>query len=354
MTLPGPEKGHLELPNWLVERLARLHLTSTQWQILWAVWRKTLCWQVGGRWKNRSYPISKLDLATETGVGVSQVKRELRELVAMKIILREKIAGGREHKAVTAFNLDPSTWEIKGGEIDPLYEKKGGEIDPLSAQKCPPFVTDMTPFSDEYDPLSVPDSGTGKKHLNKHPKKTSKETVFELWNSLNLIKHAELTDERSHAIKAALEGHTVEELCQAIIDYAEVLHAKGRFSELHWSLEDFLSQGLDKFVASKPSLDPMLAEISKLYEENIGQLTPRLAEEFIEFCSEFDGPLPWVREAFEEALSRKKRNWRYIRKILENWQEGGKPDAKVTRQPQKRRRPITYIKGAGEGGEREG
>ena len=354
MTLPGPEKGHLELPNWLVERLARLELTPGQWRIIWAVWRQTLCWQEGGRWKNRSYPISTLDLATATGLGERWVKRELKALVNMKIIQREKRSGGREHKTVTSFNLDPSTWQIKGGVLDhPLAQIKGGVSDHPLGPDRPPFSTNQTTL---YDPDRPPFTSVNHAwERNKETsKETSKETIFELWNSLNLIKHAELTDERSHAIKAALEGHTVEELCKAIIDYAEVLQAKGRFSELHWSLEDFLSQGLEKFVASKPSHDPLLAELSTLYEEKIGQLTPRLAEEFIEFCSGFDRPVSWIREAFEEALSRNKRNWHYIRKILENWQEGGKPDAKVTRQPQKRRRPITYIKGAGEGSEREG
>jgi hypothetical protein len=39
MTLPGPE-GHLRMPNFIVERLARLRLNGTQWQILWAAWQQ--------------------------------------------------------------------------------------------------------------------------------------------------------------------------------------------------------------------------------------------------------------------------------------------------------------------------
>lgn len=355
MTLPGPESGHLELPNWLVERLARLELTSTQWRIIWAVWRQTLCWQVSGGWGNRPYPISTQELAEATGVTERWVRRELKKLVGMKIILREKTPGGREHKTVTSFNLDPSTWEIKGGLSDPpLAPIKGGVSDPPLGPDRPPFRTESAPL---YDPDRPP--FTSVNHAWERNKETSKETskerVFKLWNSLKLVEHTELTDERSQAIKAALEVHTVEELCQAIIDYSKALKEEGRFSDLQWSLEDFLGQGLEKFVPSKPPHDPLLAEISTLYEKKIGPLTPRLAEEFIEFCRTFEGPLAWVQEAFEEALSRKKRNWRYIRAILENWQEGGKPDVgrrgQRQRAPrQERARPITYTRGDGEAG----
>ena len=75
-TLPGPEDGHLRMPNWLVERLAKLRLNGTQWQILWAIWRRTLCWQQPGGWGNRPYPTGIEDLVSATDLNEYQVKRE--------------------------------------------------------------------------------------------------------------------------------------------------------------------------------------------------------------------------------------------------------------------------------------
>lgn len=106
---------------------------------------------------------------------------------------------------------------------------------------------------------------------------------------------------------------------------------------------------------------PALVEITKLYEENIGQL-PRggvVIEDMIDFAENFRGEVKWIRLAFKEALGRSKRQWRYIRSILERWQEEGGPDGRAKEELERqertsptkpkavleRRRPITYIPG---------
>lgn len=62
--------------------------------------------------------------------------------------------------------------------------------------------------------------------------------------------------------------------------------------------------------------------IFTLYEENIGMLTPMIAEELKE--AEQLYPASWIEEAFKEAVSRNKRSWRYISRILERWAAEGK------------------------------
>ena len=75
-------------------------------------------------------------------------------------------------------------------------------------------------------------------------------------------------------------------------------------------------------------LQSVSAQIVTLFEENIGQLPGIVGEDIREFCESFSGDISWIRPAFKEALTRNKRNWKYIRAILENWQdEGGPPDA---------------------------
>ncbi len=65
-------------------------------------------------------------------------------------------------------------------------------------------------------------------------------------------------------------------------------------------------------------------DIFTLYEENIGMLTPLIAEELLE--AEKLYPEEWIRTAIREAASLNKRSWRYISRILERWSEEGRSD----------------------------
>jgi len=63
-------------------------------------------------------------------------------------------------------------------------------------------------------------------------------------------------------------------------------------------------------------------EVFKLYEENIGLLTPLLAEQLKLALDEY--PAEWVAEAINEAVKNNVRRWAYIQRILENWRERGR------------------------------
>jgi DnaD/phage-associated family protein len=62
--------------------------------------------------------------------------------------------------------------------------------------------------------------------------------------------------------------------------------------------------------------------IYELYEQNIGLLTPLLAEELRDAVATF--PAAWIEDAFREAVGQNKRNWRYVRRILESWASRGR------------------------------
>jgi DNA replication protein len=66
--------------------------------------------------------------------------------------------------------------------------------------------------------------------------------------------------------------------------------------------------------------------IYKLYEENIGLLTPLIADKLRDAENEY--PEQWISEAITIAAERNKRNWSYINAILHRWQEGGRDDRK--------------------------
>ncbi len=86
-----------------------------------------------------------------------------------------------------------------------------------------------------------------------------------------------------------------------------------------------------------------IADIFTLYEQNIGILTPLVAEQLQE--AEACYPAEWIEDAFKEAVSLNKRNWRYIARILERWAAEGKDDGALRRNIKKEKDPDRYIKG---------
>jgi DNA replication protein len=83
--------------------------------------------------------------------------------------------------------------------------------------------------------------------------------------------------------------------------------------------------------------------IFALYEENVGMLTPLIADELRE--AEKLYPEDWVREAIKEAVNSNKRNWRYISRILERWSTEGKNDGTHRKNIKENTDPDKYIKG---------
>jgi DNA replication protein len=59
-----------------------------------------------------------------------------------------------------------------------------------------------------------------------------------------------------------------------------------------------------------------------LYEDNVGMVSPILAEELKE--AEAVYPENWVSDAFKIAVDNNRRNWRYISGILRRWAAEGK------------------------------
>jgi DnaD/phage-associated family protein len=80
-----------------------------------------------------------------------------------------------------------------------------------------------------------------------------------------------------------------------------------------------------------------------LYEQNIGLLTPILAEHLQDAESRY--PMEWIEAAFEEAVANNKRSWRYIERILERWAAEGKDSGKDRGLAGRGLDPEKYTKG---------
>ena len=70
-----------------------------------------------------------------------------------------------------------------------------------------------------------------------------------------------------------------------------------------------------------------------LYEQNIGALTPMIAEELRE--AEKNYPPRWIEEAIKLAVTNNVRRWRYVQSILERWRVEGRKDALGQRDTQR-------------------
>ena len=90
------------------------------------------------------------------------------------------------------------------------------------------------------------------------------------------------------------------------------------------------SLSLAEIQAANPLPNPDKPNIFTLYEQNIGPLTPMVAEILKADAETY--PESWLREAMQEAVSRNIRNWKYVQAILKAWQEKGRDSTHGTTQ----------------------
>jgi DnaD/phage-associated family protein len=85
---------------------------------------------------------------------------------------------------------------------------------------------------------------------------------------------------------------------------------------------------------SEPWVEPEdTPNIFALYEQNVGMLSPMIADELRE--AEELYPVEWISEAMREAVGLNKRSWRYISRILERWEHEGRGHGKPGRYSKK-------------------
>jgi DNA replication protein len=81
--------------------------------------------------------------------------------------------------------------------------------------------------------------------------------------------------------------------------------------------------------------------IFSLYEQNIGPLTPMIAETLRD--AEETYPASWIEEAMHIAVENNVRKWRYVQAILEDWRTRGRDEREDRGDSEKARR--RYIEG---------
>lgn len=91
---------------------------------------------------------------------------------------------------------------------------------------------------------------------------------------------------------------------------------------------------------AKMTLDQIQPNIFQLYQENIGSLTPIIADALR--SAEDIYPGEWIKEAIHIAVQNNVRRWRYVESILDRWQKEGRDGTDREHDQEDYRR---YIKG---------
>lgn len=163
----------------------------------------------------------------------------------------------------------------------------------------------------------------------------------------------ELATDRRLLAALAAPGMSPEEALRDALDRAVVRRTLLRVTtgrdveQRNWYFVNSAKgrQAVDDLLAGKwtpaeaeqrVQLQAQRPNIFVLYEQNIGPLTPLLAEELME--AEDTYPAPWIEDAFREAVELNKRSWRYIQRILERWAAEGKTDEAPQRVDERDRR----------------
>jgi DNA replication protein len=74
-----------------------------------------------------------------------------------------------------------------------------------------------------------------------------------------------------------------------------------------------------------PLVTPERPNVFRLYEQNIGLLTPLIADQLVSALESY--PQDWIEDAISEAVSYNRRSWRYIQRILEQWSTQGRGES---------------------------
>ena len=259
-----------EIPTTTFRALLMAGLSPAQYQVVLFIIERT--WG----FDRESHPISWTEFSNATHLVRRAVSRAIKGLEARQFIVvnHHRREGTRNEYLfnrywdtwVTDKALDPSIilkGASEGGTSAPNDTSPGTEHpaaeDGASAPNDTGGVSILVPTSAPIDTRGVPSSKLAASLRQKYRQKETetlieRDQIFTLWNSLKIIEHRGLTDKRSRAILTALKDHTVEEICQAVINYAKIQHGEEYFWDYRWTLELFLSRGLERFIGDEETI----------------------------------------------------------------------------------------------------
>jgi len=125
--------------------------------------------------------------------------------------------------------------------------------------------------------------------------------------------------------------------CQKFVDNLASLYAR-RKSPLPVRPDSQSNHTTTPIIIDDDTIpDPVFAGMIKVFEENIGVITPMMSDRIKVIQEEY--PEGWFEKAVNEAVIHGKHNMKYIETILENWKANG---ITTTKQPAKDKSEKEY------------
>lgn len=252
MANPQRENGHVRIANELVEQLAKVNLSPYEWRVLLIILRKTWAWG-----KKVDY-VAVSQIATMTGLHKQHASRAKLSLLTKGLLV--------EQSGKIGFNKDYDKWAIKGesvtsrgdgivtgigdGVTDTGYggvtnlgdgvTSRGYKSSPAEALQKKKETNKRKRKEDPY-PHQIFDRWNAYK--NRSIRKRNKESQEKVvnWKSHKLRDDGSMSPDVTSAITETLKaGHSVEEICGAIDNYATVLLSADYWWTHVWPLSTFL------------------------------------------------------------------------------------------------------------------
>lgn len=275
MANPQPNDPHLIFAHSLEEAIMMRDFTKHRRKILDLILR--LSWGCG---KNYAHIPHQRDFEV-AGVHECDIKREIEWLEVSKIIFRE----GDYYW----FNKDFDQWQIS-------------RINPFNPEKLRSLLN-----------LNLKSRVPSEDILETHPK--LKEFLSTKQLALNDLLNENLYETQN---KSFVKGKT------------NVLRNTKNLTPDLATAKESIKERLKKDTTTTDGLNNNLSgdddakkrgEFFKLYEQEIGMITPFIAEDLKVVASEYS--LEWFKAALEETRRANVRNLSYPRKILERWKVEG-------------------------------
>ena len=186
-----------------------------------------------------------------------------------------------------------------------------------------------------------------------------KATLYALWQLENMggeVRYLQERDFLADEVFMQGMGSTFQEAQSNLQESLTLAVQRGTFLRVNVQLDEELSlyfmntsRGRAAVEAIqngdwRPGNDPRIPvelvperpSIYRLYEQNIGPMTPLLADTLQD--AEDTYPAEWIEEAFRIAVEKNVRNWRYVDAILRRWYERGYDGRETRRDTEKSRR----------------
>jgi len=195
-------------------------------------------------------------------------------------------------------------------------------------------MSDFKGFTDHETFTPVPDSFFQQLLNEIEDADELKVTLYLLWRighmegTFHTLCHSEILEDG--AFMRGVDAAALDSGLEKAVGRGSLLRVEGSGGGWYFlnsprgrAAADAMRKGHWRESARPPSTPPVeKPNIFKLYEENIGPLTPIIADTLRD--AEQTYPEAWIADAMAEAVQRNKRNWKYVEAILKRWKEDGR------------------------------